>query len=120
MAYLDKVIGSLKNFDPEDEHELVEFIIANIRDNLLGDQYSPVNLSLVFGKLGRIVSYKLIKDPFAQEITDLRDHFLKYESEVNRNLKMAQGQEELRELTIEHFAELKEISIELKSILNNI
>ena len=119
MAFLDKIIESLK-ISGQDNNDLVRSLIANIKNNLLGEQYSPINLSLVFGKLGRLVNYKVIKDPYAQEIIELRKHFLSYEKELNQNLKKAEGSEQLRELTIEHFAELKEIAIELKSILEGI
>lgn len=120
MAFLDKTIEGLKNGGQEYRETLTPLLIKNIKDNLLGDQYSPINLSLVFGKLSRLVNYGLIKEPFSQEILDLRKHFLNYEKEVNRNLKRAEGNEQLRDLTIEHFDELREISVELKSILESI
>jgi len=118
MEFLDKTIESLKGVGGD--NELARALMVNIRENLLGDQYSPVNLSLVFGKLGRLVDYNVIKGPSAREIMDLREHFLNYENEVNRNLKRSEGNEQLRDLTIEHFAELREISVELKNILEGI
>ena len=120
MAFLDKTIEGLKNGDQDHRETLTPLLITNIKDNLLGDQYSPINLGLVFGKLSRLVNYGLIKEPFSQEILGLRKHFLSYEKEVNRNLKRAEGNEQLRDLTVEHFDELREISVELKSILDSI
>ena len=63
---------------------------------------------------------KIIQEPYANQILTLKTHFLTYEKEVNRNIKRAERQDQLRDLTIEHFSELKEISVELKSILGNI
>ena len=120
MAFLDKTIENLAKGDQDYQEKLTPLLIKNIKDNLLGDQYSPINLSLVFGKLSRLVNYGLIKEPFSQEILGLRKHFLNYEKEVSRNLKRAEGNEQLRDLTIEHFDELREISVELKSILESI
>ncbi|RLA62776.1 MAG: hypothetical protein DRQ88_01800 [Epsilonproteobacteria bacterium] len=120
MEFLDRVIGSLKDSDDKYQEKLVPVLLSNINNNLLGNNYAPINLSLIFGKLGKLIEMKVIKEPFAGEILNLKAHFLTYEREANRNIKRAEGQEQLRDLTIEHFSELKEISIELKSILSNI
>jgi len=120
IYYLDKAILSLENSSKDFKEMMGPVLIRNIKDNLLGNRYDPRNLALVFGKLTRLIDYKIIKEPYIKELINLRDHFLKYNEEANNNLAVARGNEEVRELTIELYSECQEITVELNGILENI